>query len=278
MELITILISALLGVVSAGGIVVDRLAEVALRNQLAGAESLQVRIDNVPNYAIAAGRIEQAQLAARGLEIRQLPGLRIAAIDLETDAIDVDLGRLQQGELYLDEPAQMALRLRLQADDLNAFLQTPMVTAWLEALQFSLPGGTGDREQNRYGLGNPVLAFLEGDRLRITVDLEDRVADETIVIVIEFGLTILNGHRLALIKPQISVDGEATPPQLLESFVQGAQAQLTLRRLEDLGITARMLNFKVRDNELDIAIFARIEPSSPVFSRQPAGESVPPGP
>ena len=108
MELITIILSALMGVAASGGVVIDTLAEAALLDQIAGAEALHVRIDNVPNYQIVNGRIEQARIAARGVETRQLLGLRIDSIDLETDAVDVDLGRLQRGELVLDEPAQAA--------------------------------------------------------------------------------------------------------------------------------------------------------------------------
>ncbi|MGB3310669.1 MAG: DUF2993 domain-containing protein [Nodosilinea sp.] len=275
MELITIILSTLLGVVATGGIVVDTLAESALRGQLAGAEDLQVRIDNVPNYQLASGRIDHTRIAARGVETRQLPGLRIDSIDLETDAVDVDLARLQQGELVLDEPAQAALRLRLKDDDLNAFFQSTLVQGWLDTLQFNLPGAVGDREQNRYGLANPSLEFLEGDRFRIVVDLQDRVTQENIAISIDLGLAVLNGHRFALVDPTITVDGEETPPQLIESFVQGAQERLTLRRLEALGVVARVIDFKVRDNELDIAIFARIDPTSPFLIRQPAQAAVP---
>lgn len=278
MELITIILSALLGVAGSGGVVVDTLAEAALRNQLAGAETLQVRIDNVPNYQLASGRIEHTWIAARGVETRQLPGLRIDSIDIETDAVDVDLGRLQQGALVLDEPAQTALRLRLNDDDLNAFLQSSLVQGWLDTLEFTLPGAAGQRERNRYGLANPSLEFLEGDRFRVVVDLQDRVTQENIAIVVELGLAILNGHRFALVDPTITVDGEDTPPQLLESFVQGAQERLTLRRLETLGVVARVIDFKVRDNELDVAIFAKIEPTSPLLIRQPAQEAVPPPP
>jgi hypothetical protein len=267
-----------MGVLGSGGVVLDTLAEAALRDQLAGAEALHVRIDNVPNYQLINGRIDHARIAARGVEPLQLPGLRIDSIDLETDAVDVDPARLQRGELVLDEPAQTALRLRLKASDLNAFFQSPLVQGWLDTLQFTLPGTAGEREQNRYGLVNPSLEFLEGDRFRIVVGLQDRVTQEEIPIVVDLGLAILNGHRVALVDPKITVDGEETPPQLLESLVAGAQEQFTLRRLEELGLTARILNFKVRDNELDIAIFARIEPTSPLLTRQPDPEAVLAGP
>ncbi|MEO1069638.1 MAG: DUF2993 domain-containing protein [Cyanobacteria bacterium J06638_6] len=140
MELITIILSALMGVVGTGGVVIDTLAETALRDQIAGAEALNVRIDNAPNYQVVSGRIDHVRVAARGVEARQLPGLRIDSIDLETDVVDVDLGRLQQGKLSLDEPAQAALRLRLKDGDLNAFFQSPLVQSWLDTLQFSLQG------------------------------------------------------------------------------------------------------------------------------------------
>ncbi|MEO1069070.1 MAG: LmeA family phospholipid-binding protein, partial [Cyanobacteria bacterium J06638_6] len=167
---------------------------------------------------------------------------------------------------------------RLKDEDLNAFFQSPLVQNWLDTLQFSLPGEAGAREQSRYGLANPSLEFLEGDRFRILVDLQDQVTEENIAIVIDLGLAIANGHRLILVDPRITVDGEEIPPELLESFVQGAQEQLTLRQFEALGVIARIINFKVRDNELDIAIFAKIEPTSPLLSQQPASQAVPPAP
>ncbi|MGF1567217.1 MAG: DUF2993 domain-containing protein [Nodosilinea sp.] len=278
MDIFTLIIATLTGMLSPVGAVVDNLAEDALRAQVAGAEELYVRIDNVPNYQILNGRIEHGLIAGRGVYLRQLPDLRINSIDLETDAVDVDLNRLQQGELKLDEPAQAALRIRLRADDLNAFLSSSSFQAWLDTLRFTLPGPGGDRERDRYGLANPSLEFLAGDRIRVMVDLEDRVAQEDIAIVIELGVEIINGHRFKLIDPKVAIDGEEAPPELITSLVEGASHQLTLRQLEAAGVTARILTFKVRDNELDLAIFARIEPSSPFLVPQPAAAAVPPTP
>ena len=275
MEILTAIVATLLAIVAPVGTVVDSLAASAIRDQLAGAEQIQVRVDNVPNFQILRGRIDQARIAGRGIYLRQLPDLRIAAIDLETDVVDVDLGRLQQGELALDEPAQAALRLRLQADDFNAFLQSDQVESWLDTLRFSLPGGLDDRELNRYGLANPSVVFLEGDRLRVAVDLQDRVADETIAIVIDLDLALVNGHRFQLVDPVLTADGEDIPPQLLTAVVDGLSQQLTLKRLEALGLIARVLEFKVRDNELDLAIFAKIEPTSPLLAGQTATQAVP---
>lgn len=278
MDIVAIIISTLMAAVTPVGIVVDTLAADALRGQVAGAEELYVRIDNVPNYQIINGRVDHARIAARGLYSRQLPDLRIEAIDLETDGLDVDLAALQRGQLKLDRPAQVALRLRLTDTDINAFLASPMVETWLETLRFSLPGPEAVRERNRYGLANPSLTFLEDDRLRLLVDLEDRVLAETLPIQLETGLGIVNGHRVELIDPRLEIDGEEAPPQLITSLADGASETFSLRRLEELGLIARILDFNLRSNEFDLAIFARLDPTSPFLVQEPASEAVLPAP
>lgn len=267
MEIITAILASLLAIASPIGAVVDQLAENAIRDQLAGAEQLHVRIDNVPNYKLINGQVDQVRIAGRG--VYPVAGLRIDTFDLETDPIDVDFASLQQGKLKLDRPAAAALHLILNADDVNAFLKTESVQNWISRFQFNLPGQAAGREANRYGLTNPVVKFIDGDRIGLSVDLQDRVLNEPLAIDIETGIAIANGHQLQLVDPRILIDGQEAPPQLLTSLIEGASQQLTLRRLEKSGITARVLNFQVRNNELDLAVFARVDPSSPLLSQAP---------
>lgn len=65
MEFLTILLSALLGIVSPAGFVLDRVAETAIRNQLDSAEELSVRIDNTPSYRALQGRVDRVRIAGR---------------------------------------------------------------------------------------------------------------------------------------------------------------------------------------------------------------------
>jgi hypothetical protein len=262
MEIVIALLTTIMAIISPVGAAIDQLAEDALRDQVAAAEEIHVRIDNVPTYQILNGRVEHLRIAGRGIAPRQFPELRIESIDLETDVVDVDFNRLRRGELKLDEPAQVALNLGLNANDINRFLQSDRVQTWLNDLKFTLPGPGGERERNRYGLSNPILYFLDGDRFQILVDLEDRVAQEVIPITLELGLQFRNGHQLQLIEPVLTIDGETAPPELLTSLVLGAEDRLTLRTLEESGITARVIAFEIRDNELELAIFARVEPTS----------------
>lgn len=263
MDIIALILTTLTALFSPVGLVVDSLAEQAIRHQTAAIEAIQVRVDNAPSHQILMGRIDQLRISAQGLRLRQLPDLRVESIDLEADPLDVDVARLRQGHLQLDEPAQVALRLRLRADDLNTFLASQQVQEWLDSLQVSLPGPGLGRQRQRYGLANPNLEFLAGDRLRVVVDLQDRVTQESIPVLLEFGLDVVEGTRLELVDPQLKIDGAEAPPQLITTLAAGASQEFTLKRLEEFGLTARILALALADHQLDLAIFARIEPSSP---------------
>ncbi|RKH75069.1 DUF2993 domain-containing protein, partial [Corallococcus praedator] len=118
MEFLTILLSALIGLVSPVGLVADRLAEDQIRNQFDSVEDLQVRIDSVPSYRLAQGRVDRVRIAGRGLSIQ--PNLRIAALEVETDPIAVDLSE----GVELEAPLQAGVRIVLTQEDLTQALRS----------------------------------------------------------------------------------------------------------------------------------------------------------
>ncbi|MGF1521606.1 MAG: DUF2993 domain-containing protein [Leptolyngbyaceae cyanobacterium] len=262
MELITIILSSLFTLISPVGIVADQVAAGVIRDRIHRAEVLDVRIDNLPTFQLTGGRVDRVRLAGRGVYL--VPEFRIATIDVETDPIDVDLGALQAGELALDEPIQSAAHLVLNAEDINELLQSERVQDLLDTLRFSLPGAT-ERERNRYGLANPRIQFLANNRARITIELEDRVLSEEAEAVVESGFTIVDGHRLALVDPTVVIDGETVPPRLLRAFTDGINPRLTLKQFEAVSVTARILQFEIRPEALETAIFVRVDPDSPLL-------------
>jgi hypothetical protein len=263
-EFFTILLSGVFTLVAPVGIVADQLAEGLIRERIVRAELIDVRIDNVPNFQIVNGRVDRVRVAGRG--VYPIPELRIDTLDVETDIIDLDLPGLQQGRVALDEPLQSAARLVLRTDDINALLQSDRVQQGLEQLAFNLPGADGARQANRYRLTNPRFTFLSGNRLRVQVDLQDQVLNQRIEAVVETGLQIVDGHQLVLVNPSIVVDDTPVPRQLIESFVDGAQPQLTLTQLSDFGVTARVLRFSLTPEALDLAVFVRVNPDSPLLN------------
>ena len=127
MELLVILVSGLLTLVTPGGLILDLLAGNSLDNQVNSADKLVIRIDNIPSYQLATGKIDRLRIASRGVNIRSL--LTIDTLELETDSIDLNLRDLETNNLAeirrsLRQPFQAALRLILTERDINQTLQS----------------------------------------------------------------------------------------------------------------------------------------------------------
>ncbi len=264
MELLTIILTGLLALISPVGFVADRLAAGVIRDRLVEAESLDVRIDNAPTFQLLQGRVDRVRIAGRG--VYPVPELRVAVVDVDTDAIDLDLGQLQQGRVVLDEPIQAATRLVLTPEDLNTLLQSQRVQAILDQFPLTLPGDAGGRTLVRYRLANPQVEFLGENRLRVLVDLQDQVLGEAVATTLEVGLRVERGHQLRLVNPQVMVDGQPVPPQLLQRLVAGIERQLTLTQLEPQGLTARLLRLEVSPEGLDLALFVRVAPGAALLN------------
>lgn len=259
MEFLSVLLSSLLFIGSPTGVALDQIAANAIRARVDGVEDLEVRVDNGSAVQLLQGKVDRLRIGARGVSL--VPGFRIAIADLETDTIDLDIGALQQGQVVLDRPFQGAVHLVLTAEDLNTFLQSRAFTDQLSNIRINLDNAAQSREASRYRLENPQVTFLGDNRLRVEIDLFDQVLEESLPIEAETGLSVENGHRLILVEPQVVVDGEAAPEQLLETFTESLDDQLSLRQFESQGITARVLSLALEPDGLDLALWARIDPS-----------------
>lgn len=252
MEFLTIFLSALLAIVSPVGLITDSLVENALRSRLDKVEQLQVRIDNAPNYQLVQGKVERVRFAGRGLWLT--PEIRIDALDLETDPINVNVQRLRQSPRdALQQPLQAGVRLVLTESDINQALQSPAVAERLQQVGSRLLGGSPER----YQFFNPRVEFLGSNRLRIQVDVQDR--NETLAIIAESGLTLVAGQRLQLINPVVSVNGSPLPPPLVAGLAQGVSDRINLRSLAEAGIIARLLQLDITLGELALAAFVRVD-------------------
>ncbi|NEP19235.1 MAG: DUF2993 domain-containing protein [Leptolyngbya sp. SIO4C1] len=259
MELISILLSSLLFIGSPVGVILDQVAEDAIRDRLVKVEDIDVRVDNASAFQLLRGKVDKLRIGARG--VYPVPDFRIAIADLETDAIDLDFGQLQRGQVALDQPLNSALHVVITPADLNAFLQSPAFTERLNQIPVNLSNPAQSREFSRYRLTNPQAVFLPNNRLRLSLDLADQFSAEVLEIEAETGLAIEAGHRLALLDPTVLVNGEAAPPQLLDTFTRNLGDRLSLRRLESAGVTLRVLAVSIEPDAFDLALWAQIDPS-----------------
>jgi hypothetical protein len=257
MELFAILLSGLLGVLSPVNLVVDKIVESNLRSRLNKVEQLQVRVDNAPNYQLVQGKVERVRIGGRGLWLT--PEIRIGALELETDPVNVNIQRLRQGgggspRSSLREPLQAAVRLVLTQVDINRVLQSPAVASRLQRLWSGVFGGSPER----YQILNPRVEFLGEKRFRFQMEVQEQDA-EALALTVESGLGITAGRSLQLVEPAVLINGRPLSPALTGGFSRGISDRFNLRTLEDAGIIARLLKLDITTGELEIAAFVRVD-------------------
>jgi hypothetical protein len=268
MEWLTIALSSLLTILAPVGLILDTVVADRLRSQVTEIEQLAVRIDNVPNYQVLEGKVKRIRIASRG--IYPIPNLRIAALELESDPIDINLERLQQGGKNslteaLRRPAQAAVRLEIKEADINNALQSSEIKTQLQKLIDKLAPNQ-EEINNRFELVNINLEFLPDNRIRTQIKLQQSNLEnretQPLEIILEVGLNLVNGRSLELVKPTGSLNGKKLSTRLLNGFAEGLNEKLDLRTLEKRGILIRVLQFNIDDQSLNLATFIRVNPQA----------------
>ncbi|MFB2833768.1 DUF2993 domain-containing protein [Floridanema evergladense] len=279
MEFLTIFLSALLGVLGSVGFFVDRFAENAIRQRFQRVEQLKVRIDNAPNYQLISGKVQRVRVAGRGLWLT--PEARIAVLELDTDPISANIQALRGGRISpasLRQPAKAAFRLVLTEEDVNNILKSPKISQQLQRLSASFLGNMGGQQVESYEIINPRIEFLPENRLRFQVELQQKQgtgtqqsnSGEKLAVIAESGLRIVNGHQLELISPAVSINENTIPEFLIGALAQSFIDDLDLKKLEKSGIIARILDFEVNQDNLEIAAFVQVQPQAQKQPQTPA--------
>jgi LmeA-like phospholipid-binding len=262
MELITILLSGITALFSLTGVVVDKNVETALLSQLNRAEQLQVRTDNAPPHQIINGKINKLRIAGRGLWVTR--DLRIDTLEIETDPLAIDLRAVQSdGQTprasSLQQPIQAGVKLKFNEEDLNNFLKSPDAIAQLQKMTTSTLGGAAAGSLNKdYQITNPQVRFLANNRIAIRAELQDPNSSEKIAVNLETGVSVIGGRKFQLVDPNATVGNTPVPQFLLAGLTAGMGERLNVDMLEQRGLTARILQFKVNPQQLELAAFVRV--------------------
>lgn len=275
MELLTILLSGLLSVLSPGGAVVDLLIDNTVGSRLAAIEQSAIRVDNTPNYQIIKGKVERIRIASRGVELQ--PDLRIDTFELETDPIDLDIQNLVGGNLpelrkSLRQPLQGAVRLVITEEDIDRALNSKAIQQQLQqSLNHLIASRTGSSVLS-YTLLEPQIKLLDGNRLGIEAKLRRSGTQtrhsQTLDLKLEWGIKLVAGRKIQLIEPKGTIDERPISTRLLTGFTQGISNRLDLGNLEATGIIARLLQLEINQQEIKLAVFARMETQKAISSSQ----------
>ena len=261
MELIAILLSGITALFSLTGVVVDKNVEAAVRSQIDRAEQLQVRVDNAPVHQIINGKINKLRIAGRGVWVTR--DLRLDTLDVETDPVAVNLQELQaDGQnpraSSLQQPVQAGVRFKFNENDLNNYLKSPDAIARLQKMTTSTFGGAASSLNKDYQITNPQVSFLGDNRVALKAELQDPNSGEKLPVNFEAGISVIGGRKFQLLEPSATVGGTKVPAFLLSGLTTEMSNRLSVDILEQRGLTARILQFKVNPQQLELAAFVRL--------------------
>jgi LmeA-like phospholipid-binding len=284
MEILTIVLAGLLGIGSSGGIVLDQIAQNKIRSQVISVEEQVVRIDNQPNYRAAQGKIARVRIAARGVRIK--PGVRIAALEVETDPIAVKLSKLKVNSIkHLREslvaPAGGGIKIVLTEENLNQALQSKEIQEQLQKTLNRLIVSKAGSTNISYRLEDLQVALQPQNRLQVNFKLSrptpklslessstpgtsrKKKPSRELAISLELTLKVIDGKALQLLDPQGTVNGRPMSSRLLKGFATGISDRLNLNTLSADGILARILQLEIKEDNLQLIGFLRLEPKKP---------------
>ena len=291
MEILTIVLAGLLSAASGGGLVLEKILQQRIASQVIGVERQAVRIDNRPNYQIAQGKLDRVRIASRGVSIA--PGLRIAEIDLEADAIALKPDKLSLDSLdklrrSLVEPATGAARIVFTEADLNRALKSPEILSRLQATLNRLIISKAGSTNISYNIRSLDLELLPANRVRVNLTL----ARPSFNSVGRYGtpagqnssreligrgmqapalrLTSLNmsvalklatkkGQKIQILDLEGTVNDRPMSDRLLKGFAQGISDRLDLNSLADDGILARILQLEIDEDKLQLVSFVKLD-------------------
>lgn len=268
MEWLAIALAAILTGLSPAGLVIDQVVAGRIRAQVEEIETLAVRIDNVPTHQILQGKVDRVRVASRG--VYPIEGVRIEAIELESDPLNINLNRLTKGgkdaiSESLRQPAQVALKVVINEKDLNQAFQSSQIKSQLQKLINTLVPSQ-DELQLQFDLSNIGIEFLANNRIRLEIQLQsgnsenEQEAAQKIDLVLETGLNVISGRKIEITEPTASLNGRKLSTRLINGFAEGLNQQLDLRKLEKDNIIARILQFNITEEDINIATFIRVNP------------------
>jgi hypothetical protein len=260
MEPLTLILSSLISLISPVNLVADQVAEKAIRAQFKSVEVLKVRIDNAPIHQPIAGKADKVRIAGRGLF--PLNELRIEALELETDPININRRQLTQrrGRLTLDEPIGLGVRVLLKREDIVRALKSPAVVQQLQTLfNRSRQSKQNPSDARAIKISNPQVDFLDNQRIRLTADIQQGDASQPLKVEAETGIAILEGRRLQFIDPIVRLNGTQIPERFIKSVLDGIAEQYDLNTIATLSrIKSKILSFKLSRTELEVVTFIQL--------------------
>ena len=263
MEIIASIFTIIISTLSIGGIFVNNSLTKILEKNSEEIGQVDIRIKNVPTHQLIEGKSDGIQVNLQQWQIKE--DIRVELLQIETDAIALNIPKLQElrkekarGKDWLKtlkEPLNMGWRVVITEEDLNNILLSEQVQSMIN--KFSTDNSQVDVIE---------LSFDLQPENRLVVDSKVKLAfrgEEELNIRLEVDLELIKGHEFKISQLKGTLNGRQLSSQLLQGFADNINNRLSLRLLEELGITLRLLQFEIDEDNIAIAGFVHVQPQSP---------------
>lgn len=221
------------------------------------AEDVKIRINSIPTHQLVKGEADSIQLSVKKWQPQS--NIKIELLELETDNIALNLSQIRDiqdnnWQKALKKPLNMGYRLILTENDLNQLLKSPQAQTMMTQLG-------SDSQNSSFKITNLGLNLLPNNRLAIATTLKLPMRGEELLNVnLEFSLELIKGHTLEISDVKGTLNDRQLSSKLLQGFADNINTQLSLKKLEKSGITMRILQFKVNEDNVEIAGFLHLKP------------------
>ena len=269
METLVYILSGILAIATSVNAVGDKILKNQIESQVRSVDTIAVRIDNAPNHNALGGKVQRIRVATRDLEFSQ--AIAFKALEIDIDGIDIKLKEWLNEDLVteidgvptlrlrelVEQPVNMASRVVLTQEQLDNILQSETLNLGLsQRLEDVL--NRVDEDDEDFTVSSFRLDLIDTNRVAVRMKIPDTQGDygkvnEELDVDLELGIEVIDGVSFELIDQKIFINGEEIEP---ENKVLIARP-ITLKILEQVGIQARIIEWKSDENELELALAIR---------------------
>ncbi|WP_308255545.1 DUF2993 domain-containing protein [Geminocystis sp. GBBB08] len=228
-----------------------------ISNTSENVENVKIRVNSIPTHQLLKGEVDSLQISLK--QWQPQPNIRIELLELETDSVKLNLPEIRHIKLdnwqkSLKSPLNMGYRLILTENDLNNLIKSPQAESIIAKVG-------GNSQESQFQIISLTFNLLPNNRIAIDTKLKFPTRTEELLNVnLEFSLQLIKGHTLKINDIQGTLNNRRLSSKLLQGFADNINTQLNLRNLEKSGITMRLLQLNINENNLEITGFLHLQP------------------
>ena len=269
MEVLVYILSGILAIATSVNAVGDKILKNRIESQVKSVNTVAVRIDNAPNHNALGGKVQRVRVATRDLEFSQAIAFKV--LELDIDGIDIKLKEWLNEDLVteidgvptlrlrelVEHPVHMATRMILTQEQLDNILQSETINPGLSQRLEDVLNRVSESDTD-FTISSFQLDLIDRNRVAVRMKIPDIQGEygkknEELDVDLELGIEVIDGKSFELIDQKVFINGEEIEPEHKVLIAR----PITLEILEQVGIQARVIQWKSDRDELELALAIR---------------------